>query len=513
MRRLPHRYPFLLVDRVLECIAGESIRALKNVTVNEPFFPGTSRHRPVMPGVIILEALAQAAGILASSPRASYPDENRQLYFVGIDKARFRRPVLPGDQLILKATLERSIRGIWKFSTLAEVDGAGGDQRRDDGRAGGQCPDRRHAIRPALIAPGRPARRRRRGRRLRVVGPGVTIGAGTLDRSARRDRRSDADRPRQPHLPVRLDRRGAAGPEVRGEPTRLEIGDRNTFRENCTINRGTTKDQLVTRIGDDNLFMAGSHVAHDCVVGSHCVFANYATLGGHVEMGDWVHMGGFSGVHQFCKVGAHAFIANNTAVTRDVPPFVMAVGRPAEPHSVNSEGSEAPRLHRRADPQHPRRLPDPVPLAAEAARGNRAAHAARGRAAGELPLVAFLNDSTPRAERVGIVASRWPAEPSPRSRRRRDLGRQSRRHLIEALRARVPGARFAGVAGPRMIAAGCEAWERAEDLAVMGLFEVLPHLPRLLRIRRKLLARVLRSGPDVYVGIDAKEFNLRVAPR
>jgi hypothetical protein len=84
--------------------------------------------------------------------------------------------------------------------------------------------------------------------------------------------------------------------------------------------------------------MAGSHVGHDSVIGSHCVFANYATLGGHVEMGDWVHMGGFSGVHQFCMVGAHAFIANNTAVTRDVPPFVMAVGRPAEPHSVNSEG-------------------------------------------------------------------------------------------------------------------------------------------------------------------------------
>jgi lipid-A-disaccharide synthase len=86
-------------------------------------------------------------------------------------------------------------------------------------------------------------------------------------------------------------------------------------------------------------------------------------------------------------------------------------------------------------------------------------------------------------------------------------------HLIEALRARVPGARFAGIAGPRMIAAGCEAWQRAEDLAVMGLFEVLPHLPRLLRMRRELLARVLAQRPDVYVGVDAKEFNLRVAPR
>jgi 3-hydroxyacyl-[acyl-carrier-protein] dehydratase len=123
MRRLPHRYPFLLVDRVLECISGQSIRALKNVTVNEPFFPGHFPHRPVLPGVIILEALAQTAGILAFVTAGVYPDENRQLYFVGIDKARFRRPVLPGDQLIMTAKLERSLRGIWKFSTRAEVEG------------------------------------------------------------------------------------------------------------------------------------------------------------------------------------------------------------------------------------------------------------------------------------------------------------------------------------------------------------------------------------------------------
>ena len=123
LRRLPHRYPFLLVDRVLECHSGKTIRALKNVSINEPYFPGHFPHRPVLPGVIILEALAQTAGILAFVTAGVYPDEQRQLYFVGIDNARFRRPVEPGDQLILKATLTRSIRGIWKFSTVAEVDG------------------------------------------------------------------------------------------------------------------------------------------------------------------------------------------------------------------------------------------------------------------------------------------------------------------------------------------------------------------------------------------------------
>ena len=126
--------------------------------------------------------------------------------------------------------------------------------------------------------------------------------------------------------------------KYQGEPTRLEIGDRNVFRESVTVNRGTILDQGVTRIGSDNLFMAYSHVAHDCQVGDKVVLSNVATLGGHVEIGDWVIMGGLSAVHQFTKVGAHCFIANNAAVTRDVPPYVMAVGQPAEPHSVNSEG-------------------------------------------------------------------------------------------------------------------------------------------------------------------------------
>jgi 3-hydroxyacyl-[acyl-carrier-protein] dehydratase len=123
MRRLPHRYPFLLVDRVLECLPGKSIRALKNVTFNEHFFTGHFPHRPVFPGVMILESLAQTAGILAFVTAGVYPDSERPMYFVGIDNARFRRPVAPGDQLILTATLERTMRGIWKFSTVAEVNG------------------------------------------------------------------------------------------------------------------------------------------------------------------------------------------------------------------------------------------------------------------------------------------------------------------------------------------------------------------------------------------------------
>jgi 3-hydroxyacyl-[acyl-carrier-protein] dehydratase len=123
LRQLPHRYPFLLIDRVLELVPGKTIKALKNVTINEPFFPGHFPHRPVMPGVLILEALAQAAGILAFQTVGVIPDEETRFFFVGIDNARFRRPVEPGDQLILRAEFKRAMRGIWKFATLAEVDG------------------------------------------------------------------------------------------------------------------------------------------------------------------------------------------------------------------------------------------------------------------------------------------------------------------------------------------------------------------------------------------------------
>jgi UDP-N-acetylglucosamine acyltransferase len=123
-----------------------------------------------------------------------------------------------------------------------------------------------------------------------------------------------------------------------GEKTRLVIGNGNTIREYCTLNRGTTQDKGVTSLGDNNWLMAYVHIAHDCRVGNETIFANAVTLGGHVDVGDYVILGGFAGAHQFCRIGAHAFIANNCAVTRDVPPYLMASGRPAEPRGINSEG-------------------------------------------------------------------------------------------------------------------------------------------------------------------------------
>ncbi len=123
-----------------------------------------------------------------------------------------------------------------------------------------------------------------------------------------------------------------------GEPTELHIGDRNTIREFCTFNIGTVQDGGITHVGDDNWLMAYVHLAHDCHVGNHTIFANNASLAGHVQVGDYAILGGFTGVHQFCKIGAHVMTGISSVVFKDIPPYVMAAGQPAAPHGINSEG-------------------------------------------------------------------------------------------------------------------------------------------------------------------------------
>jgi UDP-N-acetylglucosamine acyltransferase len=171
-----------------------------------------------------------------------------------------------------------------------------------------------------------------------VIGPQVKIGAGTtIGAHCVIEGRTTIGRDNRIFQFASL---GAVPQDKKyaGEPTRLEIGDRNVFRECCTVNRGTTHDKGVTRIGDDVLLMAYAHIAHDCVIGNKTIFANCASLGGHVEVGDWVIVGGLAAIHQFVKIGPHAFIGGHSALTRDVPPYVMAAGNPCVPHAVNSEG-------------------------------------------------------------------------------------------------------------------------------------------------------------------------------
>ena len=171
-----------------------------------------------------------------------------------------------------------------------------------------------------------------------VIGPGVEIDAGTVV---------------GPHViirgPTRIGRDnqifqfasiGDAPQDKKyaGEPTRLEIGDRNVIREYCTINRGTVQGGGLTSIGDDNWLMAYVHIAHDCAIGNQTIFANGASLAGHVNIGDHAILGGFTLVHQFCALGAHCFTGMGSAIAKDVPPYVTVSGHPAQPHGINAEG-------------------------------------------------------------------------------------------------------------------------------------------------------------------------------
>jgi UDP-N-acetylglucosamine acyltransferase len=171
-----------------------------------------------------------------------------------------------------------------------------------------------------------------------IIGPNVTIGART---------RIGPHVVIEGHTTIGCDNKffqfssiGAMPQDKKyaGEPTRLEIGDRNVIREFCTFNLGTVQDVGVTRLGNDNWIMAYVHLAHDCQVGNNTIFANNAQLAGHVEIGDWVILGGFSNVHQFCKIGSHAMVGMSTSLTQDVPPFVILNGNPAAAHGINVEG-------------------------------------------------------------------------------------------------------------------------------------------------------------------------------
>ena len=171
-----------------------------------------------------------------------------------------------------------------------------------------------------------------------VIGADVEVGVGTVI---------------GPHVviqgPTRIGRENRIHPfaslggapqdkKYAGEPTLLEIGDRNSIFEFVTLNRGTAQDKGTTRIGSDNWLMAYVHIAHDCTLGDNIIMANNATLAGHVDIEDWAILGGFTKIHQFVRIGAHSFTGMNVDITRDVPPYVMVSGTPAQPHGINSEG-------------------------------------------------------------------------------------------------------------------------------------------------------------------------------
>src|SRR5205823_5112002 len=250
----------------------------------------------------------------------------------------------------------------------------------------------------------------------------------------------------------------------------------------------------ITTIGDRNLLLAYSHIAHDCLIGDDTTFSNNAQLAGHVVVGDYAVLGGFVGVHQFCRIGAHAMIAAGSIVLQDVPPFVTAAGYPAKPRGVNVEG-----LRRRgfsaedvAAIRRAYRTLYRAKLPLEEARNAIAAEAAGAPAV--KALASFL-DVAGRGITIGIVAGEASGDA---------LGAE----LIGAVRARLPAVRFAGIAGPRMEAAGCEAWYPFSRLGLRGYAEVAAKLPGLVMLRRELRRRLLAARAALFIGIDAPDFNL-----
>jgi len=355
-RFLPHRHPFLLVDRVVEFEPDKRIVAIKNVTWNEPHFTGHFPDRPIMPGVLICEAMAQAGGLLVhGSFHGGFAVEQLEaervfLVLTSLDNVKFRRQVVPGDQLRLEVELKRRHRPLWKMRGIATVDGQIVAQAEfsavevaEDGS--GIRPESR----PATAVNVHPTAMVAREAKLEpgveigpysVVGAHVTIGRGTwVGSHACLDGHTTLGKGNRifPHAAV-----GSMPQDKKyhGEDSRLVLGDRNHVREFASLSLGTEGGGMETVIGDDNLFMNNSHVGHDCRLGNDVVLANGVALAGHVTIEDHVIVSGLAAVAQFVRVGQSAFIGGGSMVVMDVPPYCMANGDRAKLLGLNVVGLE-----------------------------------------------------------------------------------------------------------------------------------------------------------------------------
>jgi UDP-N-acetylglucosamine acyltransferase len=324
LERLCHRYPSLLVDRIVEHEPGVHLTAIKNVTVNEEFFQGHFPGTPLMPGVLMIEAFGQLATLLVLHAEGERPSGWASLR--GIDKAKFRRQVVPGDQLELRVVLLR------RRGPLAIVEATGAVAEHIVAEARLLMVVAPESVRIDPTASVHPAARLGEGT---VVGPNVSIGEHVqIGRRCRIGASSvldgwtsiGDDNEVFPFASIGLIPQDL---KFQGEQTQLIIGAHNVFREFVTINRGTRGGGGLTEIGHDNVFMAYAHVAHDCRIGRGTIFGNAATLAGHVLVDDHANIGAFTGVHQFCRIGRHAFIGGYSVITKDALPFSKTVGNRA----------------------------------------------------------------------------------------------------------------------------------------------------------------------------------------
>jgi UDP-N-acetylglucosamine acyltransferase len=332
--RLCYRYPSFFVDAIIEHDPGRRLVAVKNVTVNEEFFQGHFPGAPLLPAVLMLESLTQVAAILLLQHDDAPP--NARVYLRGVNEAKFRRQVVPGDSLRLEITLGRQRASLVRAQAAAFV----GDQvvaeaelllgvRRDTTQI-----DPTAVVHPrAQVGDGTAIGPHA------TIGPNVRIGAHCrIGASAVIDGSTEIGDYTEVY-PFASIGQVPQDLKFRGEETRLAIGQRNIFREFVTVHRGTRGGGGVTTIGDRNVFMAYVHVAHDCHVGNDTIFGNMATLGGHVHVEDFANVSAGSGIHQFCRVGRHAFIGGYSVVTKDALPYARTVGsRPARIFGVNTIG-------------------------------------------------------------------------------------------------------------------------------------------------------------------------------
>jgi UDP-N-acetylglucosamine acyltransferase len=332
--RVCYRYPALLVDAILDHRAGERLVAVKNVTINEDFFQGHFPGTPLMPAVLMIESFVQVAAILVLEQPGVAP--RTRVYLRGVNDAKFRRQVVPGDRLRVEVSLGRRRGSLAVAAATAFTD----DQLVAECELLlGLAPATAEIDATAIVDPSAEVGEGTVIGPHAVIGPHVRIGPRcTIGASAVVDGWTEIGEGTEifPFASIGLVPQDL---KFRGEPTRLVIGARNIFREFVTINRGTAGGGGVTRIGDRNVFMAYVHVAHDCHVGNDTIFGPHATLGGHVTVEDYANISAGSAVHQFCRVGRHAFIGGYSVVTKDALPFGKTVGsRPARIFGLNSVG-------------------------------------------------------------------------------------------------------------------------------------------------------------------------------
>ncbi|HVN66844.1 MAG TPA: acyl-ACP--UDP-N-acetylglucosamine O-acyltransferase [Candidatus Sulfotelmatobacter sp.] len=330
---VPHRYPFLLIDRIIELEEGKRAVAIKNVTMNEPHFTGHFPDQPIMPGVLIIEALAQVGVVMALRAAAT---QGKLVLFAGIDGVRFRRPVVPGDQLRLEVETVWVRGALGKMKGKASVDGEVAAEGEfmfslvDRDTSGAKVHPTATVHKNSVL-----------GKNVEigpysVIGPDVRIGDGTKVGAhcvisgwtsiGKENAISNGVVIGLPPQDVKY----------KGEKGEIVIGNKNIIREFVTVHLPSAGGQ--TTIGNDCFIMVHAHVPHNCRIGNQVIIGGYVGLAGYTEIDDQAIIGGLAGIHQFCRIGRLTMVGAQSKVTQDIPPFMLTEGNPAQVRGVNSIG-------------------------------------------------------------------------------------------------------------------------------------------------------------------------------